>query len=200
MLRRKPDAARRRGAPADPGRTGKAERYDYEYRRNGTTNLLVFLDAHRPWRKVTVTERRAADFAHCMRDLADGHYPEAACIRVVLDNLSTHTPAALYQALPPSKRDASCNGWCSTRRPSCQLAQHGRDRDSRPAQSVPRPPHRNRDSLVAEVAAWVNQRNNSGARINWMFSTEQAGELLSCFRRFMQIRETKCAWLHVVCS
>ncbi|MET4690745.1 hypothetical protein ABIA13_005253 [Sinorhizobium fredii] len=80
---------------------GRPERYDCEYKRNGTANLFVFRDAHRSWRKGKVTERRTADdFAHCMRDLVDVHYPEAACIRVVLDNLSTHTPAALYQALP----------------------------------------------------------------------------------------------------
>src|SRR5947207_3938577 len=91
----------RQPIPAEPGRI---ERYDCEYKRNGTANLFVFLDAHRSWRRVKVTERRAADdFAHCMRDLVDVHYPQAACIRVVLDNLSTHTPAALYQALPASE-------------------------------------------------------------------------------------------------
>ncbi|MDX8529336.1 IS630 family transposase, partial [Mesorhizobium sp. MSK_1335] len=87
-----------------PAAPGKLERYDCEYKRNGTANLFVFLDAHRSWRKVKVTERRAADdFASCMRDLVDSHYPEAERIRVVLDNLSTHSPAALYQALPASE-------------------------------------------------------------------------------------------------
>ena len=63
----------RQPIPAEPG---QLERYDYEYRRNGTVNLFVFLDAHRPWRKVKVTERRAADdFAQCMRELVDLHYP-----------------------------------------------------------------------------------------------------------------------------
>jgi hypothetical protein len=47
----------RQPIPAEPGRL---ERYDYEYRRNGTVNLFVFLDVHRPWRKVKVTERRPA--------------------------------------------------------------------------------------------------------------------------------------------
>ncbi|MHA6834277.1 IS630 family transposase, partial [Ralstonia pseudosolanacearum] len=85
----------RQPIPAEPG---KPSRYDCEYKRNGTANLFVFLDAHRSWRKVKVTERRTAnDFAQCMRDLVDIHYPQASRIRVVLDNLSTHTPAALYQ-------------------------------------------------------------------------------------------------------
>ena len=84
---------------ADPGQAGPAERYDYEYRRNGTANVFMFLDVHRPWRKVKVTDQpdRAVDFAECMRDLVDLHYPKAERIRVVLDNLSTHTPGALYE-------------------------------------------------------------------------------------------------------
>src|SRR5208282_5040151 len=65
----------RRPIPPEPG---QIERYDCEYKRNGTANLFVFLDLNRPWRKVKVTERRAAeDFAVCMRDLTDDHYLEA---------------------------------------------------------------------------------------------------------------------------
>jgi hypothetical protein len=59
--------------PADPC---QIERYDCEYKRNGTANLFIFLDVHRPWRKVKVTDSRAAvDFAACMRDLTDAHFP-----------------------------------------------------------------------------------------------------------------------------
>jgi hypothetical protein len=66
-------------------------------------NLFVFVDAHRPWRSVKVAERRTAvDFAECMRDLVDIHYPAAKLIRVVMDNLSTHGPGALYEAFPVS--------------------------------------------------------------------------------------------------
>ena len=84
--------------PAEPGRL---ERFDFEYKRNGIVNLFIFLDVNRPWRKVKVTERRAAaDFSQCMRELSDVHFPEAEKIRVVMDNLSTHSPASLYNALP----------------------------------------------------------------------------------------------------
>ena len=77
---------------------GQIERYDCEYKRNGTANLFVFLDVNRPCRKVKVTERRAAeDFAACMRDLTDLHFPGAERIRVVLDNLSTHSAGALHR-------------------------------------------------------------------------------------------------------
>ena len=91
----------RQPIPAAPGRP---ERFDYEYRRNGVVNLFVFLDAHRSWRRVKVTDHRAADdFALCMRELVDVDFPEAERIRVVLDNLSTHTAAALYAAFPPAE-------------------------------------------------------------------------------------------------
>src|SRR5579862_7188981 len=91
----------RQPIPAEPG---QLERYDYEYRRNGTVNLFVCIDVHRPWRKVKVTERRAAeDYAQCMRELVDIDYPEAECIRVVQDNLSTHSAGALYEAFAPAE-------------------------------------------------------------------------------------------------
>jgi transposase len=89
----------RQPIPAEPG---QLERYDNEYRGNGTVNLFVCIDVNRPWRKVKVTERRAAeDYAQCMRELVDVHYPDAACIRVVQDNLSTHSAGALYEAFAP---------------------------------------------------------------------------------------------------
>jgi transposase len=88
----------RQPIPATPGQPC---RYDYEYRRNGTVNLFVCLDAHRPWRTVKVTDQRAArDFAECMRELVDVHYPKADLIRVVMDNLSTHVAGSLYDAFP----------------------------------------------------------------------------------------------------
>ena len=98
---------------------GQIERYDCEYKRNGTANLFIFLDVHRPWRKVKVTDSRAAvDFATCMRELTDVHFPQAERIRVVLDNLSTHFPGLLDQAFPPCwKRDGCCAGDSSSHVP-----------------------------------------------------------------------------------
>lgn len=137
---------------------GQPERYDYEYKRNGTVNLFVVLDVHRPWRKVKVTDRRTAqDYAHCMRDLVDVHYPEAEQIRVVQDNLSTHLRRAV--------RDLSAGGG-SPHPPAagvplhtqaCQLAQHGRDRDRRAARAMPGPAHRR-----ARANRLRNQRLGAG--------------------------------------
>jgi len=91
----------REPVPAEPG---QLERYDYEYRRNGTVNLFVFLDVHRPWRRVKVTDRRTnQDFAHCMRELVDDDFPDAPVVRVVMDNLSTHTLGAIYDTFPAAE-------------------------------------------------------------------------------------------------
>lgn len=168
----------RQPIPAEPGRL---ERYDYEYRRNGTVNLFVFLDVHRPWRKVKVTERRAAeDYAHCMRDLVDIHYPNAEIIRVVQDNLSTHSAGALYQAFPPAE----------ARRILRRLQFHYTPKHASWLNMVEieigvlrtQCLDRRIDSykrLVSEVAAWQRQRNNSRARINWMFTVEKARKKLA---------------------
>jgi transposase len=126
-----------------PGAPGRIERYDCEYKRNGTANLFVFLDAHRPWRKVKATESRAAvDFAACMRDLADVHFPKAERIRVVLDNLSTHSAAALYQSFPADEARRCCAVWSSIMSQACQLAEHGGDRNWRVVRPMPRSPDR----------------------------------------------------------
>jgi hypothetical protein len=101
-----------------PAKPGQIERYDCEYRRNGTANLFVFVDVHRPWRKVKVTESRTAvDFAACMRELADIHFPKAERIRVVLDNRPTR-PARSTKRSRLSRPDGCCVDWNSTMSPS----------------------------------------------------------------------------------
>ena len=87
-----------------PPRRGRRERFDYEYKRNGTRNLFMCCEPLAGWRHVAVTERRTmVDFAHQMRWLVDEAYPEAEKIRVVLDNLNIHKPASLYQAFRPDE-------------------------------------------------------------------------------------------------
>ena len=81
-----------------PARPGQVTRYDYEYERNGTRNLFMFFEPLAGYRHVEITDRRTKqDFAACMKWLVDEAYPEAEVIRVVLDNLNTHTVAALYE-------------------------------------------------------------------------------------------------------
>ena len=131
----------RQPLPATPG---QIERVDYEYRRCGTVNLFVVLDAHRPWRRVKVSEQRTAcDFARCMRELVDVDFPQAERIRVVMDNLSTHTPGSLYEAFPAS-RGASPPGAAGVplHPQARELVEHGRDRDRGAQGPVPGPADR----------------------------------------------------------
>ena len=87
--------------PAVPGR---AARYDYEYKRKGVRNLFIFFEPLRGWRHLKVTQRRATvDWAICMKQLVDEFYPHAHKIRLVLDNLSIHHPALLYQVFEPQE-------------------------------------------------------------------------------------------------
>ncbi|TRL31740.1 hypothetical protein FM996_13200 [Methylosinus sporium] len=79
-------------------------RHDYEYERNGVANLFMMFAPLEGWRCVDVTDRHAAvDYAHVLRDLSDKHFPNAAKIVLVQDNLSTHTPASLYAAFPATE-------------------------------------------------------------------------------------------------
>jgi hypothetical protein len=83
---------------------GRAARFDYEYRRNGTANLFMMFAPLEGWRRIAVTDRRAAlDYARVLKELADIHFPAAEKIVLVQDNLSTHTPASLYQAFPAAE-------------------------------------------------------------------------------------------------
>jgi hypothetical protein len=83
---------------------GGPARYDYEYEREGTANLFIVSEPLAGWRHISVTERRTKiDWAHCIKKLVDVHYPEAEKIVLVLDNLNTHTPAALYEAFVPAE-------------------------------------------------------------------------------------------------
>jgi hypothetical protein len=163
----------RQPIPAEPGRL---ERYDYEYRRNGTVNLFVFLDVHRPWRKVKVTERRAAeDYAHCMRDLVDIHYPDAEIIRVVQDNLSTHSAGALYQAFPPAeaRRILRRLQFHYTPKHASWLNMVEIEIGVLRGQCLDRridDPKR----LRREITAWERRRNDARSRIKWMFTTDKA--------------------------
>jgi transposase len=159
-----------------PPEPGQIERYDCEYRRNGTANLFVFLDANRPWRKVKVTERRAAgDFALCMRELTDVYYPKAERIRVVLDNLSTHSAGALYQSFPADEARRILRrlelhfvpkhaSWLNM--VEIEIGVLASQCLDRRIESYAR--------LVAETAAWEKQRNAARARVKWSFTTEKA--------------------------
>ena len=160
---------------------GKRYRYDCEYKRNGTANLFVMVDANRSWRRVKVTDRRAnEDFAICMRDLADAHYPGADKIRVVMDNLSTHTASAVYQTFPAAEARRILRrlefhytpkhaSWLNM--VEIEIGVLRRQCLDRRIES--------RDILETEVQTWERRRTESGQRIRWMFSTDQARDKMA---------------------
>ena len=159
-----------------PAAPGQVARVDYEYRRNGTMNLFVVMDVHRPWRKVTVTERRTSqDYAVRLRELVDVDFPDAERIRVVQDNLSTHTPARSMRPSRLLRRVASWGGWSSTTPPNTRAGStwsRSRSASSRASAWTAASTRATRSS--AEIAAWERERNAAGARVKWMFTTEQA--------------------------
>ena len=157
---------------------GKRARYDYEYVRNGTANVFMFVDVHRPWRHAKVTDRRACtDFAECMRDLVDAHYPEAERVRVVLDNLSAHTPSALYQTFEPAeaRRILSRLEFHFTPKHASWLNMVEIEIGVMVSQCLDRRIP-DKATLVSEVAAWERRRNAEQAGIRWMFTVERARE------------------------
>jgi transposase len=163
-----------------PAKPGVPRRVDYEYVRNGTANVFMMLDVNRPWRCAKVTDRRAAaDFAECMRDLVDVHYPKAERIRVVLDNVSTHTPGSLYAAFEPAeaRRILQKLEFHYTPKHASWLNMVEIEIGVMVSQCLDRR-IATKDTLVAEVTAWNRARNRDGARIKWMFTVERAREKL----------------------
>ncbi len=159
-----------------PPKPGRLERYDYEYQRRGTRNLFMLCEPRAGWRHVAVTERRTMkDFAQQMRWMADTAYPAADKIRVVLDNLNTHRTASLYQAFSPEE----------ARRIARRLEFHYTPKHgswlnmaeiefSVLGRRVLRRRIADEETLSQQVQALEAERNQSGATIDWRFSTEDA--------------------------
>jgi transposase len=155
---------------------GKRARFDYEYVRNGTANVFMFIDVNRPWRYAKVTDQRTAlDFAECMKDLVDVHYPDAKRIRVVLDNLSTHSPGALYERFTPAeaRRILDRLEFHYTPKHASWLNMVEIEIGVMVSQCLDRRIP-DKATLVAEVASWERRRNAENARINWMFTVDRA--------------------------
>ncbi len=164
-----------------PAKPGCPQRYDYEYERRGVRNLFMFFEPTASWRHVDLRERRTAcDFAQQMRKLADEHYPGAEKIRVVLDNLNTHTGAALYEAFKPqeARRILRRLEFHYTPKHASWLNQVEIEfsvlsRECIGGRRIP-----DEGMLQREVAAWEEERNEKGATVDWRFSVEDAREKL----------------------
>lgn len=155
---------------------GQLEKYDYEYRREGVSNMFMFFAPLQNWRYVKVTERRTkVDWANCMRDLVDIHFPDAEKIVIVQDQLNTHSPACLYEVFLPAeaKRILDRLEFHSTPKhgswlnmAEIELSVLGRQCLNR---CIP-----NQTLLIRETEAWALQRNNKQATVNWHFTSDDA--------------------------
>ena len=162
--------------PSIGARPGRVERYDYEYKRNGTRNLFMFCEPKAGWRHVEVTERRTAvDFAHQMRWLVDEAYPHTETIRLVLDNLNTHKLGSLYDAFEPAeaRRIAKRLEFHYTPLHGSWLNMAEIELSVLSNQCLNR---RISDEVVLkrEVLALERERNEAVAIIDWRFSTQDA--------------------------
>lgn len=159
-----------------PMQPGQPERVDYEYKRAGTANIYLFFDRHRRWRHAKATNTKThKDFAECMRDLVDVHYPDAECIRVVMDNLNTHKPASLYQAFaaPEARRILRRLEFHYTPRHASWLnmveIEIGVMNRMCLDRRIP-----DFQTLESELLAWETARNQEGATIKWLFDVDTA--------------------------
>ena len=173
-----------------PMEPDQPQRYDYEYKREGTCNIFGFFQPLKGWRHMRVTQQRTnKDFALCMQHLVDVLFHEATKIHVVLDNLSTHTPAALYQTFLPSEAKRildklefhytqSHGSWLNmVELEFSVLSRQCLDAYGYPLAGYRRIPKI--EILQKEVEAWEIERNQKQATVNWRFSTKDARVKLS---------------------
>jgi hypothetical protein len=172
--------------PAGPGR---AAREDYEYERRGSCTVFLWVEPLVGRREVCVTTQRTAlDFADQLRHLSDDVYPQVEAIVLVVDNLNTHTPAALYARFAPAeaRRIAARFEWHYTPEhgswlnlAECELSVLSRQCLARRLAS--------QEQVAGETAAWQTRRSQRKAAIRWQFTTADARIKLR--RLYPEIRE-----------
>jgi hypothetical protein len=159
-----------------PLRPGQPKCEDYEYERKGVCNEFVCCESLRGWRHVKVTDRRTKrDWTECIRELLEVHYPKAPLIRLVLDNLNTHTGASLYEAFSQQHARALLDRleFHHTPKHASWLNMAEIEVGIMTRQSLNRRIDGG-DVLRREIAAWQAQRNQAVAKIHWTFMIAMA--------------------------
>ncbi|PAJ71870.1 hypothetical protein CJF42_24345 [Pseudoalteromonas sp. NBT06-2] len=167
--------------PSTEAKPGQTARQDYEYKRVAVANIFMFFDRHRGWRKAKATEgKKSADFARCMKELVDDHYPDSEKIHVVMDNYGTHKTGSLYKAFEPKEALRILNRleFHYTPKHASWLnmveIEIGNMNQQCLTQRIP-----DWDKLHSELAAWEKRRNDAQASINWMFDVDATREKLT---------------------
>jgi hypothetical protein len=162
--------------PPLPARPGSPRREDYECERNGTANLFMVFEPLAGTRRVEVTERRTnQDFARMIRRLVDEWYPQAEKMVLVMDNLSAHTPAALYEAFAAAeaRRLVGKLEWHYTPKHGSWLGVAEMELSVLARQCLGRRIP-GREAPRREVAAWEHKRNAAAVKVGWQFTTADA--------------------------
>lgn len=159
-----------------PVKSGKIQRYDYEYIRRGVANLFLFFNPLENKRWIQVTERRCrTDWALAMKELADEIYPDAKKIVVVLDNLNIHSPQSFYETFPAQEARRLCErfefhytpkhgSWLNMA--EIEFSVLFRQCLNRRIPTV--------EDLIREIQVWYRQRNENSTGIDWRFTTGDA--------------------------
>ena len=159
-----------------PPAPGRPARHDPEYVRGGVANLFLVAEPLRGWRAVQVRQQRTRlDFARCVKDLVDRHFPAAERIVLVLDQLNTHSPASLYAAFPPAEAKRLSDkleihytpkhgSWLNMAELELAVLQR---------QCLGQR-FGDRDALARETTAWATRRNAAASTIDWRFTTADA--------------------------
>jgi transposase len=155
---------------------GKPLCYDHEYRREGVANMFMFFAPLQNWRQVKITDRRTkADWAECMRELVDVHFPDAKSITVVQDQLNTHAPSALYEVFAPAEAKRILDRlefhWTPKHGSWLNMAEIELSVLNRQCLNRCIP---DKATLAQETAAWAAKRNSDAATVNWRFTTADA--------------------------
>ena len=167
----------RQPIPAAPGRPART---DYEYKRNGTADIFMFVEPLAGRRDVTVTQRRTkVDWAHRVRDLLEGPYAGVPKVTLVMDNLNTHTPGSLYEAFPPAeaRRLAERLEIHYTPKHGSWLNIAENELSALTKQCLSRRIG-TLEELRHQVAAWERDRNDAAVKVNWRFTIDRARERL----------------------
>lgn len=160
-----------------PMKVGQPLRVDYEYVRKGTANLFMFVQPLGGWRHVKVTKRKTKeDFAMCLIDLVNVHFPNVEKIKLVLDNLNTHSPANVYEILPPGearkivrKIDFQYTPKHASWLNMAEIEISVLNKQCLYDRYLPTV-----EILENNVYDWEVRRNLSKEKINWMFAIEDA--------------------------
>jgi hypothetical protein len=175
-LDEKPVVLHTQTRPPVPMQPGQVERRDYEYVGQGTADLFVMVEPRAGWRHVAVTgQRTRRDCAACLRYLVEERYPNAEYVRLVVDNLNTHVPAALYEVFPPQQARAilerlefhytpTHGSWLNMA--EIEISVFERGCLARPVGDLP--------TLRQRVAALETERNTTRATIRWQFTAPDA--------------------------